>query len=106
MKSGKYKENSLVNGCEDIMIQDNTVFHAHGGFVIGSENICGTKRLVVRQCRFSGTDTGLRFKSGIGRGGVTEKVYISDILTTDNKTAMGMEHGVVLYQDILTTIYK
>ena len=83
MKSGKYKENSLVNGCEDILIQDNTVYHAHGGFVIGSENVCGTKRLVVRQCRFSGTDTGLRFKSGIGRGGKTEKIYISDIVMTD-----------------------
>ena len=83
MKSGKYKENSLVNGCEDILIQDNTVYHAHGGFVIGSENICGTRRLVVRQCRFSGTDTGLRFKSGIGRGGETEKVYISDVVMTD-----------------------
>lgn len=83
MKSGKYKENALVNGCEDILIQDNTVFHAHGGFVIGSENICGTRRLVVRQCRFSGTDTGLRFKSGIGRGGETEKVYISDVVMTD-----------------------
>lgn len=83
MKSGKYKEKALVNGCEDILIQDNTVFHAHGGFVIGSENVCGTKRLVVRQCRFSGTDTGLRFKSGIGRGGKTEKIYISDIVMTD-----------------------
>ena len=83
MKSGKYKENALVNGCEDILIQDNTVFHAHGGFVIGSENICGTRRLVVRHCRFSGTDTGLRFKSGIGRGGETEKVYISDVVMTD-----------------------
>ena len=83
MKSGKYKENALVNGCEDILIQDNTVYHAHGGFVIGSENICGTRRLVVRQCRFSGTDTGLRFKSGIGRGGETEKVYISDVVMTD-----------------------
>ena len=83
MKSGKYKEKSLVNGCEDILIQDNTVYHAHGGFVIGSENVCGTKRLVVRQCRFSGTDTGLRFKSGIGRGGKTEKIYISDIVMTD-----------------------
>ena len=83
IKSGKYKENALVNGCEDILIQDNTVFHAHGGFVIGSENICGTRRLVVRQCRFSGTDTGLRFKSGIGRGGETEKVYISDVVMTD-----------------------
>ena len=83
MKSGNYKEKSLVNGCEDILIQDNTVYHAHGGFVIGSENVCGTKRLVVRQCRFSGTDTGLRFKSGIGREGKTEKIYISDIVMTD-----------------------
>ena len=83
MKSGQYKEKSLVNGCEDILIQDNTVFHAHGGFVIGSENVCGTRRLVVRQCRFSGTDTGLRFKSGIGRGGKTEKLFITDIVMTD-----------------------
>lgn len=83
MKSGKTKPTALVNGCEDIMIQDNTVFHAHGGFVIGSEDITGMKRIVVRQCRFSGTDTGLRFKSGIGRGGKTEAIHISDIVMND-----------------------
>ena len=83
MKSGKAKPTALVNGCEDIMIQDNTVFHAHGGFVIGSEDITGMKRIVVRRCRFSGTDTGLRFKSGIGRGGKTEAIHISDIVMND-----------------------
>ncbi len=41
------------------------------------------KRIVVRRCRFSGTDTGLRFKSAIGRGGRTESIYISDIVMTD-----------------------
>ena len=83
MKSGKAKATTLVNGCEDILIEDNTVFHAHGGFVIGSEDITGMKRIVVRRCRFSGTDTGLRFKSGIGRGGKTEDIHISDIVMND-----------------------
>ena len=83
MKSGKAKATALVNGCEDILIEDNTVFRAHGGFVIGSEDITGMKRIVVRRCRFSGTDTGLRFKSGIGRGGKTEDIHISDIVMND-----------------------
>ena len=83
MKSGNMKPTALVNGCEDILIQDNTVFHAHGGFVIGSESITGMKRIVVRQCQFSGTDTGLRFKSGIGRGGKTEDIFISGIVMND-----------------------
>lgn len=83
MKSGEYKEKALVNGCEDILIQDNIVYHAHGGFVIGSEGICGMKRIVVRDCTFSGTDTGLRFKSAIGRGGKTEDIFINGIMMTD-----------------------
>lgn len=83
MKSGNFKETNIVNGCEDILIDNNTVYHAHGGFVIGSEDICGMKRIVVRNCRMAGTDTGLRFKSGIGRGGKTEDIYISDIVMTD-----------------------
>ena len=83
MKSGAYKPESPANGCEDIVIQDNTVFHAHGGFVLGSETVTGMKRIVVRHNRFCGTDTGLRFKSGIGRGGRTEDLYISDIVMTD-----------------------
>ena len=83
MKSGNYKPKSPANGCEDIVIQDNTVYHAHGAFVLGSETISGIRRIVVRHNRFSGTDTGLRFKSGVGRGGKTEQLYISDIVMTD-----------------------
>ena len=85
MKSNKQKAKSPANGCQDIVIQDNTVFHAHGGFVLGSETISGMERIVVRHNRFSGTDTGLRFKSGIGRGGKTNDLYISDIVMTDIK---------------------
>lgn len=82
MKSGAYKKGA-VNGCEDIVIADNTVFHAHGGFVIGSESICGMKRIVVRNCSFAGTDIGLRFKSNVGRGGKCEDIFISGIMMTD-----------------------
>ena len=85
MKSNKIKSKSPANGCEDIVIQDNTVFHAHGGFVLGSETISGMRRMVVRHNRFAGTDTGLRFKSGMPRGGKTEQLYISDIVMTDIK---------------------
>lgn len=74
-----------VNGVKDILIQDNTVYHAHGGFVIGSEDVCGIDRVVVRKCVFSGTDTGLRFKSGVGRGGKTSDIFIYDIYMSDIK---------------------
>ena len=85
MKSGSNKPDAPANGCADIVIQDNTVFHAHGGFVLGSETIQGMQRIVVRNNRFSGTDTGLRFKSGLGRGGKTEQLFIQDIVMTDIK---------------------
>lgn len=85
MKGGNIRPDAPANGCEDIVIQDNTVYHAHGGFVLGSETISGMRRIIVRDCRFSGTDTGLRFKSGMGRGGKTEQMYISNIMMTDIK---------------------
>jgi polygalacturonase len=85
MKSGNNKAGAPANGCEDILIQGNTVFHAHGGFVLGSETVQGMRRIVVRNCRFSGTDTGLRFKSALGRGGKTEQLFISDIVMNDIK---------------------
>lgn len=61
----------------------NTVYHAHGAFVIGSEDICGIDRVVATDCRFSGTDTGLRFKSAIGRGGKTSDIYLYNIMMAD-----------------------
>lgn len=85
MKGGDAKNGKEYGPCENILIENNTVYHAHGGFVIGSEFVGGMKNIVVRNNLFSGTDTGLRFKSGIGRGGKTEKIFISDIVMTDIK---------------------
>lgn len=71
--------------CEDILIVDNTVYHAHGGFVIGSEFSAGMNKIVVHDNLFSETDTGLRFKSAIGRGGKTSQLYCYNIVMTDIK---------------------
>ena len=75
---------SLDKGpCKDILIEHNTVYHAHGGFVIGSEFSAGIENIYVRHNTFSGTDTGLRFKSAPERGGKTKNIIISDIYMTD-----------------------
>ncbi|MCM1521887.1 MAG: glycoside hydrolase family 28 protein [Muribaculaceae bacterium] len=83
LKSGEYSKNALVNGCEDILIRYCTAFHGHGGFVIGSEDICGMTRVVCTDCRMSGTDIGLRFKSAMGRGGKTKDLYLYNIVMND-----------------------
>lgn len=85
MKSGVGESGVKQGPCEDILITDDIVYHAHGGFVIGSDDAGGMKNIVVRNCTFSGTDTGLRFKSAIGRGGKTENIFISDIVMNDIK---------------------
>ena len=85
LKSGERKEGTDINGVEDVLLRYNTVYHAHGGFVIGSEDICGITRVVATDCRFSGTDTGLRFKSAVSRGGRTQDVYLSNIMMTDRR---------------------
>lgn len=64
---------------ENVIVARNTVYHGHGGFVIGSEMSGGVRNVQVKNCTFIGTDIGLRFKSTRGRGGVVEKIYISDI---------------------------
>ena len=77
---------SLADGpCKDILIENNTVFHAHGGFVIGSEFSAGMENIIVRHKTFCGTDTGLRFKSAPERGGKTKNIVIHDIQMTDIK---------------------
>lgn len=83
LKSGA-GEAALKNGpCKDILIEDNTVYHAHGGFVIGSEFSGGMEDITVRNNVFSGTDTGLRFKSAPERGGTVKNLRISDIIMND-----------------------
>jgi len=72
--------------CEEIVISDCVVYHGHGGFTVGSEMSGGVRNVAVRRCTFLGTDLGVRFKTTRGRGGVVEKIWISDIVMKDIPT--------------------
>jgi polygalacturonase len=80
IKSGKDKDGRKRGmATENVIIKNNKVYHAHGGFVIGSEMSGGVKNMHVSNCTFIGTDIGLRFKTTRGRGGVVENIYVSNI---------------------------
>jgi polygalacturonase len=68
---------------QNVWIRNSTVYHAHGGFVIGSEMSGGARNIWVDNCTFIGTDIGLRFKTTRGRGGIVENIYINKIAMKD-----------------------
>lgn len=99
MKSGKNAiARKIAVPTEHVRIRDCVVYHGHGGFVVGSEMSRGIRDVVIENCLFIGTDTGIRFKSAIGRGGVVEDITIKDIQMTDIATdAIIFTMGYVLY---------
>ncbi len=83
MKGGVGQKGVDAGPQRDFLITNDTVYRAHGGFVIGSEFSGGMQRLVVKDCRFEGTDIGCRFKSAPGRGGWCEDIYCYNIIMKD-----------------------
>lgn len=83
LKSGKDEEGRRAGmPCRYITIRNCTVYHGHGGVVIGSEMSGGVHAVRVSDCLFIGTDIGLRFKSTRGRGGVVEDIRMENIRMT------------------------
>lgn len=81
IKSGKNEDGRRrARPCRNLIVDNCIVFHGHGGFVVGSEMSGGVQNISVTNCRFLGTDVGLRFKSCRGRGGVVENIFIEDIV--------------------------
>jgi polygalacturonase len=80
IKSGKDEDGRKRNiPTENLIVYKCTVYHGHGGFVVGSEMSGGVKNVYVEDCLFLGTETGLRFKSKRGRGGIVENIFIKNI---------------------------
>ncbi|MGE5313852.1 MAG: glycoside hydrolase family 28 protein [Acidobacteriota bacterium] len=77
------KEKKWTASCENIVITDCTVYHGHGGFVIGSETDGGARNILARRLTMLGTDVGLRFKSPRGRGGLVEKIFVDSVVMKD-----------------------
>ncbi|MBC7889452.1 MAG: right-handed parallel beta-helix repeat-containing protein [Ferruginibacter sp.] len=68
---------------QDVIINNCVVYHAHGGFVVGSEMSGGVNNMFVSNCTFIGSDIGLRFKTTRGRGGVVENIYVNNVNMLD-----------------------
>lgn len=79
MKSSSNSADIKTYHVENILIAGCNVFHAHGGFVIGSNTDGNVRNILVKDCNFIGTDIGIRMKSGVGNGGIVENIYIEDI---------------------------
>jgi DNA sulfur modification protein DndE len=68
---------------QDVIVNNCVVYHAHGGFVVGSEMSGGTNNMFISNCTFIGTDIGLRFKTTRGRGGVVENIFVNNVNMKD-----------------------
>lgn len=87
MKGGVGQKGVDAGPQRDFLICNDTVYRAHGGFVIGSEFSGGMERLIVKDCMFDGTDIGCRFKSAPGRGGRCQDIYCINITMKDIREA-------------------
>ena len=52
---------------EDVVVTNCTMYHGHGGVVMGSDTAGGIRNVAVNNCVFHGTDRGVRIKSRRGR---------------------------------------
>lgn len=92
IKSGKDEEGRKTGKASRyIIVRNNVVYRAHGGFVIGSEMSGGVHDIFVTDCIFIGTDIGLRFKTTRGRGGIVENIFIRNV------TMHNIVHDAILF---------
>lgn len=69
VKSGKmYMGQTYRTPCENVVIRNCLMEKGHGAVTIGSEIAAGVDNILVKNCRFIGTDRGLRMKTRRGRG--------------------------------------
>jgi polygalacturonase len=84
IKSGRDEEGRKRGmPTKDVIVKNCTVYHSHGGFVVGSEMSGGANNLFVSNCNFIGSDIGLRFKTTRGRGGIVENIYVNNVNMKD-----------------------
>ena len=69
IKAGKlYMGKTYKTPSKDILIHHCLMEKGHGGVTIGSEIAAGVDNIRIENCRFVGTDRGLRVKTRRGRG--------------------------------------
>jgi len=85
LKSGSGK-NGIKTGMpsRNITVFNCIVENGHGGIVIGSETAAGISDVIVENCRFLGTERGIRIKTRRGRGGQIKNLEFRNIDMENN----------------------
>lgn len=81
IKSGR-KVSGREFAVENVWVERCTFLNGHG-MSIGSETAGGVRNLVVTNCTFNGTTSGIRIKSARGKGGLVENLVYTDITMTN-----------------------
>jgi polygalacturonase len=80
LKAGRNEDGWAVGKpCENVIVRRCTTRRGHGGIVFGSEMSAGIRNVLVHDCRFDGTQKGIRIKSLPGRGGAIENLWFENI---------------------------
>ena len=83
MKSGGKSPWAGEPGLMNVIVAECTVYHGHGGFVVGGATDAGMLNLWATACDFVGTDVGIRVKSGIGHGSLARNVFVDHVYMKD-----------------------
>lgn len=85
VKSGSGDDGIKVNiQSKNILIKGCTVTSGHGGVVFGSETAAGISHVRVEDCRFEGTDRGIRIKTRRKRGGEVHNLEFKNLIMNNN----------------------
>lgn len=105
LKAGKDRAaRALKTPCENVHVHDCKVLLSPGSFVIGSEMSRGVRNVLIENCISVDSNTGICFKSAIGRGGVVEDIYFRNLEMYNLKTGavrltMDYVHNLMDYHD-------
>ena len=94
-KSGYNADGRRVNlPCEDVVVTNCNLGHSSAsGFAIGSETTGGIRDIVISNCVIRDCLSGLHVRSPRGRGGVVERVRVTDLVIDGlDETAIKMSH--------------
>ena len=89
IKSGYKHQDSHVPS-ENIAVTNCVFGRGHGGVGIGSETAGGVRNVTISNCVCEGTDRGLRFKTGRGRGNVVENIRAQNVVMRDVGDALSL----------------
>jgi polygalacturonase len=77
-------------GVQHMSVVDNHFYYGHG-MSIGSETFSGVSDLLVRNLTLEGTDSGIRIKSNVSRGGLVQHAVYENVCIRDNKAPISID---------------